>query len=582
LASATDPAERDQARLIVEQGCPRTVLRVARWMSAVIPPAAAGSFAAIVVRFVPGPAEARPDTAITLVLLSTATGAWSTAGSVLPERPRARSQQRAARAASAVIGVLLAFLAILLVATSTSSGSNIDLALPLLLPLLFGAFALVVPASADATTALLGRFPGPTIRLGASSASRNRRGVTLPTTLLAALACLLVVTVVVGEGLGARESARRGALTALGPATVAGSDRLVLVQSSAFLQPDRPAIDLMTRIRTALPGVEVVDVIGVPLMPRAGRAVLGEVRRTSFFDRSDPAPVDVAVATPKLLAVLGIDPGLARGRSAVVLDARVLRPDRTVRLDPFSVSAPSPATGADRPIALPAVLARRGSLPAGLPAVLLPPATFPTLVGAPSGGSLAIVGFAGRPPTSAEVRAVQAVTSLPVARGDDPVDVLGTLRTDRVDSIGVRSRPDSYRILAETLVVAMAVAALAHLATRLATRREDAILLDLGATRSALARVAVVRAAVVASIGVGLGTVVGFGGVAIGLARYRQSGRFAGPNPLAPIPFTIPAPVWMGLAGLTGLVLLMAVILTLALPARPFVPGLPPGTRFDG
>jgi hypothetical protein len=29
-------------------------------------------------------------------------------------------------------------------------------------------------------------------------------------------------------------------------------------------------------------------------------------------------------------------------------------------------------------------------------------------------------------------------------------------------------------------------------------------------------------------------------------------------------------------------VLLMAVILTLALPARPFVPGLPPGTRFDG
>lgn len=570
LASATDPAERERARLIIEQGCPRTVVRLARWVSAFAPPAAAGSLAAIVGVLVPGAAEEYPDASIVLVLLAAASGAWATAGSVLPERYRARSHRRAASAMRVTLGVVLAAVGIWFVVISTSTGSNVDLALPVAFAFVFGAFALVGPAAIGAVAAIVERIPRPVARLGATSTARNRRGLTLPVTMIAALACVLVVMVVVGEGLGAREAARRQALTALGPATVAGSSRFIVVRNGSF-----PIAPEMESIQKVAPDALAADILEVPLQPRSGRVDFGEVRTNDFLDRGDQAPVDVALATPELLSVLGLDAKLATGQRAVVLDARTLRPDQTVRLEPPEPSVASPDPVAARPLVLPAIVVRAGTVAAGLPAVLLPRRVLPPLGEPPSDGGIAIVRLDHRPSVSDLDAIRRAVGARSVIRGDEPVDVLDTHRTDRVDSILVRGRADSYRLLAELLAVATAAAGLAHLAIRLATRWDDAILLDLGAERSTLVRVAAVRAGVVAIVAVGLGAAIGLGGVAIGLARYRQVGRFSSPDPLAPVPFAVPAPVGIGLVGLLTVVVLVAVAASALAPPRSGPPRRP-------
>jgi len=604
LASATDPTQRDEADLLVRQGCPRTVLRVANWLAAAATVAVPAALAAVVATAVPGGSLDRLGTALFTAATLPAAGAWATAGSVLPDRLGRSRRAKAARGTARVVLGLLLVLAGAALPTITRSGSDLDSLLPLSAIVLLAGFALLSPAALATVARFVSRLPRPALRVGASAVTRNRQGLTMTVTLLGAVACLLVVQAVIGEGLGRREANRRSAIAALGPATAAGSGRLVLVQTTrlgSVMESDAttgfggtapgtggpgtsglgtsgsggsdPVEDLPAEVRQTVPRTPVAGVTRVALTVRSGRSVYGVVREAQGLERDALAPVDVALATPQLLATLGLDPALARGKRAIVLDARVLTSDGAVALaaNPFQVFS-QPGTELPRPVRVPAVNSFAGRVAARLPAVLLPKRLVPAGALVEEGpGSMVVVRFPHRP-TARRVRALADGTYADVARGDRPVDVLASHRTDRISTVWVRDRADSWRLLASILVLSAAAALVALLGLRLAVRREDEVLGLLGAAPRMQVAVSAARGMVIGVVGAVLGGAIGLVGTAIGLARYNATGRFVHDDSLAPVPFSWPPIVWLGLVALPVLTAAVGACLALGHRSRPDQP----------
>ncbi len=564
LASATDPTQRAEADLLVRQGCLRTVLRLATWSAAVATVAVPAAAAALIAGLATGAVADRVDEALVLALVLPAAGAWSTAGSSLPERiAGSRRSRHAVRAARLVAGLLLV-LAGAALPTTSQSGSDIDLLLPLAIAAAVAGFALLAPSAVGLATAATTLLPSPAARVGATALARNRRGLTVAVTLLAAVTCLLAVQAVLGEGLGERERDRRAALHALGPATIAGQDRVVVVDRSRdFPQYSEsspgasPAA--VEDARRGAPDASVAAVTGVDLVARSGRPVYGVARNDVTLLRDAVAPIDVAVATPELLGVLALDPALAAGDTAIVLDARVLRPDGTVELA---------STGTGPPMRRAALDATPGRVEAGLPAVLLPPGLVPGGGDGTVGSRFAVVRYRGRP-SDEQLRRLSQATFTEVDRGDSPVDITEANRTDRVSTVWVRDRSDTGRMLIWLLVLAASAALVAQLGLRLAVRREDEVLALLGAARRTLVAVAAIRGAIIGVVGAALGGTVGLVATAVGLARYDAVGRFGGNDPLAPIQFSVPPAVWIGTAAVPLVAALLGALLAFGTHLRP-------------
>ena len=565
LAGATDPDTRRDAALVVHLGCPRTVVRLATWAAAWGP--LAGSAAVVVVgtAFVDPSRAGRPVDALIAAVALPALGAWSTAGSRLPDRPTVSGDEKVDRRGRSRAwirnggGVLLLGLGAVAPIGSTT-GSNLDLALPIGTFLVLAGFVLVGPGAVATAAALIGRLPLVAVAIAASSIRRNRRGLILPVATLAGVALLVLVQATLGTGLGEREAARITALERLGPATRAGSPDLVIVSSHLFYEPGSgdggmEASPDLRAIRGAAPEAMVAGTDRLHLEPRSGRATLGSVRRDEAFLREDPGTVTVAVATPELLRSLDLPASLGTGRSALVLDRRVLRPDGTVKLDHRG------ASGSIRTYRLPARAVGRTGVPVDLPAVLLPERLIPLGLKA-AAGNLALVRFPFRP-SDDQVRRIDGVAER-VVRGDGRIDLARSHRTDRVNSVWIRDRDGADRLLAALGVLALGAVTIGLLGLTTAVRHEDEVLLWLGSGSRLRVAVAAIRGLLVGAIGTVLGAVVGYLGVRAGLHDYALHGRFADRDPLAPIPFDVPtsavvALVALPLVGATLSVLLAAV-----------------------
>lgn len=556
LAGGTHPEQRHEAEILVRQGCRRTAVRLACW---------AGSVAAVAIPAWIGAAlgSVAIDTTASLSFIEAAwwgltlpaLGAALTAGARLPERTD-RSPTKVTRGKFWRWGIGLALLVPgAYIPTTARGGFDLDLLLPLGFFLTFAGLAVLSPLAVGAAARIAGRVPSTVVRVAGGVLDRNRRALSLPFALIAGATCLLVVQSVVGVGLGRREQSREAAISALGPATAGTSANQLVVTTSVFEKPNGTSGDDLTALldatREAAPGASVASVEGLAFDALSGRAVYGEVA----YGLVDGLGLgsQVAVATPELLTVLGLDPALAEGDRAVVLDPRVVRTDGRVglvRRTDDDDNAPSTE------VLIPARLSRASGLAARVPAVLLPPDIVPS-AGSTSLASdrlglragQVVLRFGARP-TEQTVEALRAVTGGTVVRGDQPVDVTAHNRTDNMGSVSIRTEADAQRLLTTVGVLCLAVVFVAQLALALAHRREDEVLDLLGTRRRTRVTVAAVRGLILGLVATGSGAVIALSATAWGLRSYNDHNRFDGPTHLEQIPFVLTPPVAIAMAAL--------------------------------
>lgn len=545
LAAGTNPAQRREADILLRLGTRRYVVRLAVIL-AVAGATAVTALATVLLAAAVGIVDPyTTDSALTVAVLFPLAGALLTSGARLPVavgcRPaRART---ALRAISGVAAIALGYLSGL----TMSSGSDVGLILPLSLAVVFGGLFLLAPLVVGLLGRAVRRAPGYEARLAGAEVRRVRRALTVPVAITACAACLLVVEAMLGVGLHQREQDRSEAIKALGPATAGLSGRQLLLGRGLTPFRDSFLDDLQgpqtgqvaAKARQLVPRAEVVaSVRGLSFTTRSARPVFGNLHHFDFNDPAASGGASVAVATPELLSALGLDSALATGNRALVLDGRVLRSDGTTRLAVTSVGSPDDAEAPVRSFR--SRLVTRDQLAAAVPAVLIPEG----LLGGRSSklvGSL-VVRFPTRP-TESEVRALQDGLNTSVVRGDKPVDVAATNRTDDIDIIAPRTGAEVGR-LTISLAIASALAVLvAQAALSLAHRRDDEILHLLGSSRRAVAQVAAVRGALIGVAGTLVGAAVGLGGTLVGLAYYADHGRFSTPDPLLAIPVVVPPAV---------------------------------------
>ena len=466
-----------------------------------------------------------------------------------------------------------------------STGSGLDLALPLGLVLGVAGLVVVAPVVSLAVAPLISRLPAASPRLAATSLREQRRGLTLPVALVATIVLLLVVQSVVGQALGTREQARASALRTLGPASVGGGERAVLVDQvwPATAREGPAPADPADLARRAGPGAIAAPIalLQATALPPGGR--LGNVSLPGdlFSTASGGA---VALATPDLLAALGLDGALAQEDRALVLDDRMLADDGTVHLVGTNVSEPVGRKGTG--LHLDAIDVLPGQVWAGVPAVLLPRAAVTAIdLGDGLDGQIvsnpgavdtgAVVRFPARP-TNAAVDALAGPTTEAV-RGDDAIDLTAQNRTDRTGSVWVRTAGEAGDLARSLLALAVVGLAVALASLRLAVRSDDAVLVELGARRRTLAAIHAWRAAAVASGAALLGAAIGLASTAIGVWHYDHRSRIQEDVELLPLGWQVPNLVWLAIV----VVPLLAAAIGGALAAL----GPPPSagrTRIDG
>ncbi|MGI8754903.1 MAG: hypothetical protein ACR2MB_03395 [Acidimicrobiales bacterium] len=568
LAAGTNPAQRHEAEVLLRLGSRRYVVRLAVTL-AVAGATAIPAVVAVVIAAAVGIGDA--DTALNALVaavLCPPAGALLTSGSRLPEVPRSRRTgiRTALRASLGVAAIALGYWT----GFAMRSGNDVDVYLPLALAVVFGGLYLLAPLLIDVFGWTVHRAPGFQARLAGAEVRRVRRALTVPVALTACAACLLVVEAVLGAGLHQREEDRSAAIAAIGPGRAGRSGHELLVGCGGG--PFRDACPdghdsvvgpagLTAQARRLAPRATVAEVRGLGFLPRSAKAVFGDVTRNSEGGSSASRSVDVALATPELLRTLRLDPAMAHGHRALVLDRRVLRADGTTRLAPTTLNP----FDEGRARAFPARLVVRDQLPALLPAVLLPRRLI-----SPRTSRLAtslVLRFPTRP-TDREVTALRDGLDVPVIRGDQRIDVAATNRTDDLDLIAPRSGAEVGRFTV-SLGIASALAVLvAQAALSLAHRRDDEILHLLGSARPAVARVAALRGVLIGAAGTVVGAAVGFGGTLVGLAHYARYGRFSAPDPLLAIPVVVPPAV---LVAIVVLPLLSAAIGAALASTRPLV-----------
>ena len=560
LAAGTHPDQRREAALLSRLGCGRLVQRLAVTLAvtaAVTVPAWLTTVAASALT------EADPnraDTAVFLVAALPFLGAWLTSGARLPDLVPDRRRPRARTRLQGAIGLVLVVLGCLAPGAVTS-GSSLELGLPIALILAFAGLFVLSPLLVAGLGRVAARQSGTAVRLAGAAVRDASRALTVPVAVTAAAACLLVVQSMVGAGLHQREQARVAAIEALGPTTAGTSARVVVAggnlgrawEADADVGPataEHPGKDVASSARAAAPAARVAEIRRLAYQPRSGRAVYGDITRSDGDDWPLDRAARVAVATPELLAALDIDPTLATSRWALVLDRRTLRGDGTVRLAeiPADISAQMGADESGWPVrTLPARTLETGGVPTALPAVLVPRTLVPP--GIRSNVAGAVVAF-DRRPRETQVVAVASATGLATVRGDQPVDLAATNRTDDTGAVWIRSSGDVVGLVATLGTATVAALVLAQLVMALTHRRDDDLLAVLGARRSALTAVAAVRGVLVALVATAVGASVGIGGTLIGLARYRSTGRFAEVDALLPVPTRWPIPMVVGLVAL--------------------------------
>ncbi len=539
LAAGTHPARRHEAGVLVLQGARRYLVRLMVLVAVAVATVGPGLVAVLAgLAFGVGNGDSR-GTAVAALLFLPALGAIVTGGARLPPpvavgQPHLRMLARTGFAAASIgLGIAMA--------ATVSTGSGLELVLPVSLFLAFvGLFALA-PLAADVIGWAAGHGAGLRLRLAGTEVRQVRRALTVPVAVTAGIACLLVVQTMLGAGLAQRENARRTAIHALSPASAGLSGRQLVVgyRGERFLDfGDTNAVsgpELIAITGRVAPLATVSLMQRLPLTPRSARAVYGDITREGGSAAAGSV-VPVAVATPQLLAALGLDPALARSERATVLDPRALRNDGTVRVAEVPVGPEDDRI--DRPTRdFPAHLARTSRLPVGLPAVLVPAALVPDLKVDET--NAAVISFPGRP-TDRQVETLRKALRADVVRGDQPVDVAAHNRTDDIGVVGLRTSAEVTRFAVVLGAIAVFALLVAQVALALAHRRDDEVLHLLGARPASLAMIAAARGALIGAAGTIIGATVGVVGTLVGLGAYAANGRFGGPDPLLRVPVALP------------------------------------------
>lgn len=550
LADATTPRQRTEAATLEQLGCPRWSIRAVAWAAAV---AAIGLPAAVAAQASAWAGAAEPTaggswlTALVLSGLGAATTCGTRLAEVADPHPVARARllgRLGLGAALVLVGAALPSL--------VSTGSGLDLALPFGLLLAISGLVVLAPIAGLVVAPVLAVVPAASPRIAGSSLRRQRRGLTISVALVATVVLLLVVQGVVGQGLGARERARVAAVRSLGPATVGGGDRAVVLDRawpSQQLEEAQPT-STAALAEAAGPGAIVakVPLLQAAALPPGG--TLGDATRSTGF-LSSTVDGQVALATPDLVAALGLDPALANEDRALVLDDRFLRADGTVHLVSPATSGPTDrrSTGVHHP----AIDAVPGRVWAGVPGVLLPRAAVTALdLGTGIDGQIvsnpgaidtsSVVRFPARP-TEAQVDALTSAT-MEAVRGDRRIDLTDQNRSDRAGSIWVRTDGELRDLARAMVLLALAGLTVALASLRLAVRGDDAVLVELGARRRSLVAVSAWRGFGLAIGGTVVGLTVGLAATAVGVWHYDQRSRVQVEVVLAPIGWHVPTLVW--------------------------------------
>jgi hypothetical protein len=583
LADATAPRQRTEAALLERLGCPRSLIRAVAWSSAVVGIGVPAALAAQVTvwsgRSEPGAA----GTWLTAVVLA-GLGAATTCGTRSSDPSATSAVRRGRTLARLGLGFALLLVGAGLPAL-VSTGSGLDLALPLGLFLGIAGLVVLAPIVSLAVAPLISRLPATSPRLAMASLREQRRGLTIPVALVATVVLLLVVQGVVGQALGAREQARAVALRALGPASVGGGERAVVVDQAwpaAAVEGPTPA-DPVALARRAGPGAIAAPIalLQATALPPGGRSGNVSLPGELFSTASGGA---VALATPELIAALGLNGALAQEDRALVLDDRLLAEDGTVHLVGTNFSEP---VGRKRTgLHLRAIDVVPDRVWTGVPAVLLPRAAVTAIdLGDGLDGQIvsnpgavdtgAVVRFPNRP-TDAEVAALTGPTTDAV-RGDRRIDLTRQNRTDRTGSIWVRTTGEARDLARSLLVLAVVGLAVALASLRLAVRPDDAVLLELGARRRTLVAIHAWRAAAVASGAALLGAAIGLASTAVGVWHYDHRARLQEDVVLLPLGWQVPNLIWLVIVVVPLLAAAIGGVLAALGPP-------PPGgrTRIDG
>lgn len=589
LADTTDPRQRDDAAVLLRLGCPRLTVRIAAWAGSVVALGIPAAIAALITHVV---RSSMPDADLSppvpnmagLALLLVAAGAATTCGTRLTERRDASSASTVWRVLRAVGSVVLILMGALFPSTS-NSGTTLDFTLAVGLFFILVGLVGLAPELTASTVAVTRRLPSASWRVSAATLAPQRRGLTLTVSLVAALAALLVLQVTVGTGLGEREEKRVAALRSLGPATWAGNDRVLVVSQGmartfAFDESTvGPSGETPEPLEGSIPpGTQVAAVQTLDAEAVAAGGALGNTSRSV----DGPFGEDwgsVALATPELLAALGLDPRLAGGDRAVVLDRRVLLPDDRVRIvtanNPDAIGENGLALG--RGVTRPAVALTDDAAWVGLPSVLLPQQVYddlPASIRRPRPGDFEIepfdrvVRYAARPTDRQIGDLYRAFPESEIHRGDERVDLAHRNRTDKTSIVWVRDPADVRELAVGLGTMAIVAVGIALASLRLAVRREEAVLEVLGARRRSRVAVSAARGASIAAAGTAAGALIAVVATRWGVHWYDTRTRFDSLVVLDPIGWSFPTSGLLALAALPVLAGLIGAVLGLLGPGR--------------
>jgi putative ABC transport system permease protein len=572
LALAAGEQERAAAAaVLVCNGGARSHRRAARVLEGLVLGGlgtAAGVVAAAVLRPALGSAQELGPVVVSAAVGAVATVAASVWGSrqavrtPVPELVVARRPARPVRpagvalaAASVVVGMVIA----------SSSRSWFDMPL-CVLP---GGFLVAVGAAHLAATALallgpVARRARGGMRLATVGLARERYR-TGPAVALVTVVCgVAFVAALFGSSFDLREERRIAALGHKPWARTLNDDQLLVESPDLFgstLGPGFLPKDLARQLAADLPAGAVVATVRGASPPGTApfAAVVTAARPRDVPD--DNGPTSVAVGDQPLLRALGLDPAagrqLAAGRALVLDPALEARGEVILEegSDGRSFSVPAVVTGVDR--------AR-----SDLPGVVLPPGVLDERGLQPTAhGTLVRVPGGITPPVRRQVedRLRQAQ-----ARPPDPVTHVPPLVLTQIIEPGPAEAwadgrldageliPDEHavRVFAATaLVLGVAMITFALALSTVERRRDDELLVVLGARAGLRRVVGGVQAAVLAVVGAAVAVVLGTGATAFGFATYN--GAHTGPPPIPFVfPWTVALVLLIGLpvvaAGLTS------------------------------